>query len=213
MFCRYCGKELNKDFKVCPYCGKPTDNTVTNETNNAEIENSQDNDDVEELVEQKTINKTVVSVKKKNAIAGPLIAVGSVIILLIIIFCAVARGSSGASKITSVDQIDWHSQVEQEAESWASAHYNLAYQGYATISITTVSENHDGSYSVYGKATCRDNYGDTYIGNFSMICTVNYEKAQGMINDSTTTETDFTDCVSKGSEDWGTPTRNPFSNN
>lgn len=159
------------------------------------------------------MNKQLHKTKHFNA-KSLIILIIFIVIIGSIFLLYYSSNSNTLKEISSTDQIDWSNQVEKEAQSYAEAHYALAYEGTSTVTITTITPNFDDSYSVYGTATCNDYYGDQYKGKFYMECKIDFEKAQNKIDTSnTTSETDFTDCISIVTNDLGVPTSNRFTGN
>ncbi len=87
----------------------------------------------------------------------------------ILAFSLLACGEKGPSR---EEQINEEIRSTIQAEAAVECMFNYSNVKLAMATCTTIRDNGDGTYDVFGYVTVTDNYGDKYKGNFDAVVSV-----------------------------------------
>ena len=88
------------------------------------------------------------------------------------VFVFADKGITGSSK-KATEPTTLEEQIRKQVNTNVSLRAMLTYEGTPTVSITRVKISTDETTAeVYGKVSIKDNYGDTYTGNFDADVTI-----------------------------------------
>ena len=127
----------------------------------------------------------------------------------------VGCGTALAPKVITIDDVDSEELARTAARNTATGYY-LVYYGTTNVPvITSCKKDGENHYTVYGKMTLTDNYGDKYTGKWSCGVTYDPNKAEEILRENTITEKDidekgwyeyFKDAIDTDrGADWGVP--------